>query len=299
MIHQWAPPERLAALRVAVFGIWFGRIATTPVTQYTKLPGELVEPTGLMRLLPVEWALSSPGLLVALKVAALVLCALCVVGARPWRPLAVAAVVLILLHDGGMKSIQGFVNHGQVAALYAAVILAVSPAADAWTFRRRGEPPRGEWRHGGPLLACSLLMAVAYSLIGIRRLVWGGAEVFTDGSVLRWVVGRTLQYAAYDFEVGLLVLRWPAAGAVLAVGMLVVTVLETLSPLALRYERFRLLWLAVIGPFHVATMFLMNIFFWENLLLLAVLFAPLRALGLGRPARVRALAGETSRDAAT
>ena len=36
--------------------------------------------------------------------------------------------------------------------------------------------------------------------------------------------------------------------------------------------------MAGVPGFHVSTLFLMNIFFWENLILLAVLFTPLPAL---------------------
>jgi hypothetical protein len=55
----------------------------------------------------------------------------------------------------------------------------------------------------------------------------------------------------------------------------VVTLFEILSPLALVWRRFRWVWLAVIAPFHLTTLFTMNIFFWENLILLAVVFTGL------------------------
>jgi uncharacterized membrane protein len=80
-------------------------------------------------------------------------------------------------------------------------------------------------------------------------------------------------------------LLYPAAGAVLNAGFVVVTVLEVLAPLCLFSRRFRLLWLGVMVPFHVATLFLMKIFFWQNLILLVLLLA-----GVERwlPSRARA-----------
>jgi len=103
-------------------------------------------------------------------------------------------------------------------------------------------------------------------------------SIYTDGSIVRWVVARTLEEGAHDISVGLKVLDHPWLEVPLAVGMLVTTIAEILSPVALVNQRFRWVWLAVIAGFHVSTLFLMNIFFWENLILVAVLFTPLPAL---------------------
>lgn len=287
MMHYGASAERLATLRVVVFAIWFVRIATTPVQQYTQLPSDLIEPVGLIRVLPVEAMLSSPSLLLTLKGLALAGCLACALGMRPWRALAVLTVLLIVWHDGSMKSIQGLVNHGQLAVLYTAFILMLAPAADAlsvprWIALRRGRAPQplttsDPWRYGGPLAASALTVVMAYTFIGMRRLIWGGPEVFTDGSVQRWVAARSLQYSGYDIDTGLLVLELPGAGWLLATVMLVATVFEAASLVALWSPRFRLFWLSVMVPFHVSTLFVMNIFFWENLILLAVLLIGVRS----------------------
>lgn len=96
--------------------------------------------------------------------------------------------------------------------------------------------------------------------------------MFTDGSIERWLAGRSQQYGPYDVDLGLAVMDSPTAGVLLVAGMLVVTVFEVLSLLTLRSARFRTMWLVVLVSFHVSTLLLMNIFFWENLVLLAVLF---------------------------
>ncbi len=46
--------------------------------------------------------------------------------------------------------------------------------------------------------------------------------------------------------------------------------MEILSPLVLISTWFRRAWLAVILPFHVLTLLSMNIFFWENMILIVV-----------------------------
>jgi hypothetical protein len=57
-------------------------------------------------------------------------------------------------------------------------------------------------------------------------------------------------------------------------GFLLVTVFEACSPLALLSATFRRSWLVVMLAFHLSTLVLMNIVFWENMLLLAVVFGP-------------------------
>jgi len=60
--------------------------------------------------------------------------------------------------------------------------------------------------------------------------------------------------------------------AVTRVGFVVVTLFEFLTPLCLLSRKFRYVWLIIIIPFHFLTWLLMNIFFWQNLLLMLVLF---------------------------
>jgi hypothetical protein len=287
MIHVDAGADRLAIARIAVFGIWFVKLVITPVRNFALLPAELVDPPVVLGLLPVEIWLTSEPTVVALKVLGLALTAACILGVRPWRPLAITTVTVILWHDATMKSVQGYDNHAQAAVVFAAIVLAVAPAADALSVHPR-RPQAGQEdrsRYAGPLLLASFLVALMYTLIGLRRLVYGGVTVFTDGSLERWVAARSQQYAATDFGLGTTVLDLPGAGVLLALGMVVVTTLEVLSLLVLRSRKLRAVWLAVLIPFHLFTLLLMNIFFWENLILLAVLFTRLPELGThaGRP----------------
>jgi hypothetical protein len=281
VIHEGASAERLAAARIVVFGAWLVVLLRTPPAPLTELPSSLVVAPGLAGAIPgVDAVLGSATALRALWLLAVLGSVLCVVGVRPWRGLATPTVLLLVWHDIAMKSLGGYVNHAQIAILLAAAVLALSPAADAVSpGRRRAEHGGDRWRYGGPLALMAFLLALAYTLIGLRRLVWGGWTLFTDGSVARWVVARSLEYDnLYRFRVGVELADVPAIAWLLAVGMLIVTVLEALSLLALRSTRFRRVWLLVVAPFHVSTLVLMNIFFWENLLLLAVLFvAPRRA----------------------
>lgn len=273
-IHAGAQAQHLAVLRLTVFGLWFGLILTTDTSVYPLLPAELVDPRGLANVLGLPTILQSPDLVAGLKIAGLIGSGLCFFGLPPYRVSAPITAALIFYHDAAMKSLGSYANHAQSVLVLLALLLAVFPAADAYSLPPGRPLPtrRSAWAYRTPLLAASLVLAVTYSFIGARRLFVGGVDIYTDDSMLRWVVARTLEYGAHDISIGLRILDFRWLVPVLVLGMFVTTVFEVLSPLALRYRRFRWSWVAVIVGFHLTTLFTMNIFFWENIILIAVLF---------------------------
>jgi hypothetical protein len=280
MLHRNAGPEALGLLRWVVFGLWFVTILIgPPLSRLAALPPELFSPPGVLALLPDGiWSilLTVEGLTV-LSMGTLALTLAAAVGARPFwlvGPLAFAGVLMV---DGIQKGHAGFINHGQMGILYGALLVAISPAAHALTPFRRNPSVQGsgEGAYRFPLVGLALLLAITYSLIGIHRLAVGGWAVFTGDALPTYLALRTFEYMGFGFEGSVLLLQYPGAVAFLNAGFLVVTLFEILSPLALVWRRFRWVWLAVIAPFHLATLFTMNIFFWENLILLAVVFTDL------------------------
>lgn len=268
--------EHLAVLRIVVFSIWLILIATMDTSVYPLLPEGLSDARGVGNLLGLPLLLQSPAIVRGLWIAAMIGCAFCILGLRPYGAMATITAVLVLYHDALMKSFGSYTNHAQVIPLLLVLILPLFPAADAFSASRsqRTSPAR-PWLYRVPLLAAAAILCLSYSFIGARRLFLGGVGIYTDDSMLRWIVARTLEYGAHDLSVGLSVLDvqwlWPLLGA----GLLITTVFEVLSPLALRPTRFRYFWLGVIALFHLSTLMLMDIFFWENLILLTVLFTPL------------------------
>jgi len=272
VIHRHSGALHLAILRAAVFGIWFGILFDFDTQTYSQLPPELID---LHVLSGVIRALATPALLTVVKAAALVGCLLCVLGVRPFPAVAGPTSLLVFTLDVAMKSVGSYANHAQTLVLLLVLLLPFFPAADALSVHRRPAPERSPWLYRVPLVVAATIVVASYSFIGARRLFVGGVSVYADGSMVRWVVARTLEEGAHHSSVGLGVLDHPWLAVPLVLGMLVTTVVEILSPLALVKPRFRWVWLAVIAGFHLSTLFLMDIFFWENLVLLAVLFTPL------------------------
>ncbi len=272
MLHSVGSARALGVGRITVFGLWLVTIALAPITLYSELPSSLLQPVGIYRRLPFDvfvFALSAP-FLTGLKVALLICCALLVLGIRPYRPLAIGTCVLLLYYDGLMKSFNGYVNHAQLGMLYAATVLAVFPSADRLSVMGASKRPAPPSLYAAPMLAVALILSFAYSFIGTHRVVSNGPEIFTGDAIVTLLAVRSLEYSATGFGFGTLPLALPYLGSFFKVGFAVTTLFEVLSPLCLLSSRFRWAWLAVIIPFHVTTLLTMNIFFWENLLLILV-----------------------------
>jgi len=279
MVHEKAGPEALAILRIAVFGIWAVQVGRTPLGRAADLPMELFDAPGLLALLPSGFwdRLFQPTPLLVLEVGLFLVFLLAALGARPFPLIGIAAMGGMLLFDGIAKGWGSYVNHAQMGVLYAGILIAVSPAADALSpFRRRERSSPGVYRF--PLVATAVVLAVTYALIGAQRLEVGGMEIFTGDAFPTYLAIRTFEYSAFQFQLSTLLLG--SGGAILALraAFAVTTVFEILSPLALVSRRFRKLWLIVIVPFHLATLVTMNIFFWENLILLLLVFTDLPTL---------------------
>jgi hypothetical protein len=118
----------------------------------------------------------------------------------------------------------------------------------------------------------SLMLIIPYTFIAMNRLIEGGPTLFLGDALLDDIALRSHWYAAYGFTVflGLITIPWLAAS--LKAGFFVTTLFELSSAVTLISRRFRIAWLAVVASFHLVTLFAMNIFFWENLVLSVVIF---------------------------
>lgn len=287
MVLEKAGLEALGILRIAVFGIWAVQVVRTPLGRAADLPMELFDPPGPLALLPTGFwdRLFQPTPLLVLEVGLTLIFLLAALGARPFPLVGMASMAGMMLFDGIAKGWGAYVNHAQMAVLYAGVLIALSPAADALSPFRRGErdsgeeagprSPSGQTAQGAyrfPLVATAVVLAVTYALIGGHRVAVGGMEIFMGDALPTYLAIRTFEYSAHQFQLSTVLLGSGGFLLALKAAFAVTTVFEILSPLALLYRRFRILWLLVIVPFHLATLVTMNIFFWENLILLVLVF---------------------------
>jgi hypothetical protein len=271
VLHDRASARSLGILRAAVFTIWLGDLLREPITDLARLPVDLFDPLGVLKLVPAEvWpVVFSVPFLVTFKWAMVALALPLALGIGPYRLLAVAAALAFTLWQGLSRGMLGVV-HREMAILYVTWVLALAPAADAF---RLGplRPPRAAAWYRAPLMAATLAYLLTYAAVGVRRLTAAGPEIFTDGTILRYLVMRSGEPGWWRDGAGLAVLSQPWLAWLVQLAFPVVTLFEVLAPLTLIDRRFRLAWIVVIVPFHLLSWGMMQIFFLQNILLLPFL----------------------------
>jgi hypothetical protein len=293
MLHARVTPQTLGFVRAWVFGIWLWVVMGNPAfPDLGQLPGTLVKPVGV--LVRIAFAVGkarvlSPPMLSGFRIVLIVVLALAMIGARPYRAIALLAVGMLTFHQGLVRGV-GYIIHGTLPLLLITYILAVFPAADGFAWRSRGARVTSSPLYSAALVLMTLVLLLPYTLIAAYRVAHASPEIFLTDALLRYIAESIFPLTPYDgyglvTMLGKRVLASPSLGMAAKLGFAVTTFFELLSPLCLLSRHFRYVWLAVIVSFHVGARLLLNIFFWHNLLLMAVLLIDLDYWG----ARVFAL----------
>jgi hypothetical protein len=275
-------------VRTVVLAIWLAIVAITPYGYYARLPTEMSAGYGLGRLFlgdhTLKAVLLSYPVLMALKWGAMTACALAILFPNRGRWLTPVVLAFVLVLDNLTKSFNGYVNHGQLVPLFIVLVFAVFGGRRYLpTLGFRADPP-GEPEaatvadgfsvvpYRSVMWLAGLMLIIPYTYIALNRFLIGGVDVFHGDALLDYINLTSRRYSVYHSSVflGLIRIGWLAAA--LKVGYFVTTLFELSSVGALFSRVFRLVWLVVIVSFHFVTLFAMNIFFWENLLLVLVIF---------------------------
>lgn len=273
LVLRQASRSTLQRAQLLVAGLWFVKTVLWSWDDIAELPLVLFEPVGLHRWVPASWwptLLDASGL-EATRYAVLLLLGLALwPAARSWAFLAAA---LVLTHHQGLLHGFGFVNHQELVLLYGLYVFAI------FAFGGRQWEARAP---GLPVILILLLLCLTYSMAGAYRLV-RHPELFLDpATMMGWVLLNSARPLHYGWSLGL-DLPWSVGLAwTMHLGFIGITVLELLAPLALVWRPFRIVFLLIIPiPFHVSCLLLMNIFFWENAVLMVLFFdlAPVRQRG--------------------
>lgn len=283
----------LAICRIVVFAllgvdVW----GMDDPARLATLPREWYVAHGPLRWLPatLEAAVFDPAFLRSLRWSAIAMAGAAAAGVRPYPLFAVGFCTVHLLLRALAAGFGGFIGHGWLAVTICGWVLAAFPAGAALTLARSCRPARSVSLYTAPIVAMSALFCTCYFLLGVRRFARGGLEIFTGDALPTYIGLASLKEGALGgFEYGLLVLTSPLAARAMKAGYFAVTAMEVLAPLCIFSSAFRWPWLAVMIPFHVSTLFTMNIFFENNLVLMLLLLTPLPFWAAA------SLAGESSR----
>jgi len=266
-LHQPAPPERLAAMRIAV-GSFVTLYMAFNVREFDRLAARSSEgfaPIGLARVLDAPLSAAAIWVLFAALVlggAAFTLG----IAARVSGP----AFATLVLFWTSYHSSWGQLLHFEHLFTLHVMILALAPTAEAWA---PGAPDSMEpsARFGWPLRLLAIATAVTYVLSGIAKLRNSGWAWF-DAETLATHIG----YSATRMEtIGSR--QPPLAGAVLenqwAIPAMAAAALmiELGAPLALTTPRLRNIWVTAAVVFHAATAATMHVFFGYQGLAVAML----------------------------
>lgn len=274
-----APPERLATLRVLIVGfalIWL--LGAAPIVLgVAEFPPERFEPVGVAAWLstPLSGVLVLAAWLLALASGVAALLGLRFRASGP-------VFALALLWVTTYRNSWGMIFHSENLLVMHALILALLPAADAWSLDARraaaaGRPSPGPHeRYGwGPMLMAAVA-ASTYLLAGIAKLRNAGLE-WLDGEVLlghvAWDNLRKLELGDMHSPIGAWLAGHPWVFAPLA---WMSVVLELGAPLALFGRRLAKLWALGMWGFHVGVVVIMAIVFAYPLS--GIAFAPLFAV---------------------
>jgi hypothetical protein len=290
VLHQRVSPATLGVVRAAVFAIWLAVIVPDPLHFLGRLPDTMFEPVGAMKLVPREaWlALLEPAALDAFKGVLIALLVLAAVGLRPYPAIAAAAALMLTVHQGLVRGFT-FTNHEELALLVCTYVLVLFPAADGFAWPARRTPAGWPGLYPAALLAMALLLLLPYCGIAAHRIVSAAPEVFSGDSLPYWLA--SLDGLDRDgWGVGRWVLGEPWLVGLLKAGFVVTTLFELLAPLCLILPRFRRAWIVVVVSFHVVNWFTLNLFFWQNALLILLLVTDTEAWVARGRSRIEAAA---------
>lgn len=258
MIHEGAPRRAESLAAAVVFGWWVLRIGLDPIERLAWMPATLFDPTAPVHFLPrsLELLATTAPALITLRVLATVLALLAALGIA-FRPVATLACIFLTIHQAVVRG-YGHVNHAEIPILLAAWILCVS----AWAGRDRREGPGGE-----TLVTIAAVLCWGYTLAGIFRLAYAGPAAFFTDNMDCWTIDTAVTPSYFGFGLGRYVSDYRWFAIALRGGLFVVTVAEILAPFCLVSRLFRWGFLAIMIPFHVSTLLVMNILFVDNLVL--------------------------------
>jgi hypothetical protein len=120
------------------------------------------------------------------------------------------------------------------------------------------------------LVTVVALLCLTYCLVGLNRTIVS-SQAFTGNSMEIWTIDASLRAYYFNTGIGWHLPDWPAVVFFLRLGLPVITFFEITAPLCLIWPRYRWIFIPVMLSFHLLSLVLMNIFFFDDMLLYLLL----------------------------
>ena len=180
------------------------------------------------------------------------------------------SAVLFVFFEGILRSFGHF-NHDEMPAVYILVVLAFAPCGDGFSLDNLRNKVRLHWSvvvYGYPILLMRILLAWSYFSSALIKLRVAGLTYLSPENLSALAIEHSLDNL-HDTQYKL-AFSIPQASKYSPLFVGLVLAWELLFPLAIFFRRAQFIILALGIGFHLATMFLMNIFFPYHLAMYVV-----------------------------
>jgi hypothetical protein len=256
----------LGVVRSIVHGTFLISILFTSFSALGSLPPTILRPTGVMKLFPWSFydQLQTPSGILILKTVMVLSLILSTIGFGTVVSTK-TSLLLVVFYQGLLRSFGHF-NHDEMIAVYFLVVLAFTPCGDEFSIDswiRKSSKERPAFAYAYPVLLMQLLLAWVYFSSALIKLRVAGLKYLSQDNLPALAIFHSLDNL---HDTSFKIAFWlPQVKQYLPFAVAFVLVWELLFPLAIFWQRIRW-WILGIGViFHLATLFVMNIFFPHQL----------------------------------
>jgi len=179
-------------------------------------------------------------------------------------------VLLLAYYQGVYRGFGGHVNHQELTLLYTNAILAAFPCADRLALGSRDiRRETGIYFWGA--FSVVLIFVASYVVIGVARIATQGPTIYFTDTMKAFVAEHAAKDNFWSWEIGRLVQDHDWLAFLFQLSFPFATLLEVALLIAPFHRRWRWLCLPLVFGFHVMIWIFMNIFFVQNLLMLALM----------------------------
>ena len=274
MIFKEGTTFHFGLARILVFSILILDLLVDDLPALAAMPTEAFLPRGALGWLPSSWlhAILQPSFYhdFTLVYGGILLVGLCGFGPA-WLVTGMALLGTTLFH-GLARGFGGHVNHQELIMLHSLFFFLSSRAYAAVSLNALlWKQPVNETDHEASRLLLRALcywVMLTYFMIGVARLQTSDWRVYGTNAMTFYALLHSTKWNFWNFSLARDVLNQPWFDLFLRVSFPLATLLELAAPLAIMVRR--LVWPIVLSLFlfHIAILLCMNIFFWQNMLML-------------------------------
>jgi len=274
MIFREATVKHLGMARILVFSILLIDLLVDNLPAMASMPAEAYLPRGVFELVPQAWlpAMFQESTLAAFSWIYGLLLVMGLVGLGPaWAVTGLTLVGTTFFH-GVARGFGGHVNHQELITLHACFFLLSGQAyarlsLNSLLWKRLTDKADDDVSR---LLLRGLCFWIflTYFFIGMARIQTGDWRLYGTNAMTFYAVQHSLKWNYWEFSMAKDILHQPLLATLLTLSFPLATVLELGAIFAVFFRI--LVWPVVLslGLFHLSILLYMNIFFWQNLLLL-------------------------------